>query len=145
MSQVSYTHSASRDEVGMAKSKKRKPQQQPKPKSTPVEVSTEAKVPEEADKQPVSVATTSVATPGKHTEKPKVAKPKAPPVVTKKRSRLMFFVDAFNELRKAHWPSRKETARLSVLVFTVCVVVGAILGGLDFIFTKLMGALLFGG
>lgn len=127
----------------MAKSKKRKPQQQ-KPKVTPVESSAEATV-SEVEEQSVSVATTSVATPAKKTEKPKAAKPKAAPTVTKKRSRLMFFVDAFNELRKAHWPSRKETARLSVLVFTVCVVVGAILGGLDFLFTKLMGLVLFGG
>jgi preprotein translocase SecE subunit len=130
----------------MAKSKKRKPQQQ-KPKATPVEASAEASVSENevAKEQSVSVATTSVATPAKKTEKPKGAKAKAAPTLTKKRSRLMFFVDAFNELRKAHWPSRKETARLSVLVFTVCVVVGAILGGLDFLFTKLMGLVLFGG
>jgi len=128
----------------MAKSKKRKPQQQ-KPKATPVEASTEPQVSEEVEEQSVSVATTSVATPAKKTDKPKTGKPKAAPTVTKKRSRLMFFVDAFNELRKAHWPSRKETLRLSVLVFTVCVVVGAILGGLDFLFTKLMGLVLFGG
>lgn len=127
----------------MAKSKKRKPQQQ-KPKVAPVESSAEATV-SEVEEQSVSVATTSVATPAKKTEKPKATKPKAAPTVTKKRSRLMFFVDAFNELRKAHWPGRKETARLSVLVFTVCVVVGAILGGLDFLFTKLMGLVLFGG
>lgn len=128
----------------MAKSKKRKPQQ--KPKATPVEASPEATVSEEeVEEQSVSVATTSVAMPAKKAQKPKAAKPKAAPSVTKKRSRLMFFVDAFNELRKAHWPSRKETMRLSVLVFSVCVVVGAILGGLDFLFTKLMGLVLFGG
>jgi len=130
----------------MAKSKKRKPQQQQKPKAAPVEASAEATVSEEAKEQSVSVATASVATPTKKTEKPKATpKAKAAPVVTKKRSRFMFFVDAFNELRKAHWPTRKETMRLSVLVFAVCVAVGAILGGLDFLFTKLMGLVLFGG
>ncbi|MCK5585063.1 preprotein translocase subunit SecE [Candidatus Bipolaricaulota bacterium] len=65
--------------------------------------------------------------------------------VTKKPSRLRFFVDAFGELKKAHWPSRKETYRLSVLVFVVCVVVGAFLGALDLVFTKMMGLLLMGG
>ena len=76
-------------------------------------------------------------------KKRKQAKPVGIP--TKKPSRLRFFVDAFLELKKAHWPSRKETYRLSVLVFVVCLVVGAFLGVLDFIFTKMMGLLLLGG
>ncbi|MBN1856496.1 MAG: preprotein translocase subunit SecE [Dehalococcoidia bacterium] len=89
-----------------------------------------------------------VATPVKTSKdskdkKRKQAKPAG--TVTKKPSRLRFFVDAFGELKKAHWPSRKETYRLSVLVFVVCVVVGAFLGVLDFIFTKMMGLLLLGG
>ena len=66
-------------------------------------------------------------------------------VTTKKPSRFRFFVDAFLELKKAHWPSRKETGRLSIMVFVVCVVVGALLGGLDFVFMKMMGLLLVGG
>ena len=143
---MSYSYSASRDEVGMAKSKKRKPQQQPKPKAaTPEQVAGEAEDSQEEAVQSVSVATTTVATPAKKLDKAKAAKPKAAPVVTKKPSKLRFFVDAFNELRKAHWPGRRETARLSLLVFSVCVVVGAILGALDFGFTKIMGLLLFGG
>ena len=66
-------------------------------------------------------------------------------VTTKKPSRLRFFVDAYLELRKAHWPTRKETTRLSIMVFVVCVVVGALLGGLDFVFMKMMGLVLVGG
>ncbi len=66
-------------------------------------------------------------------------------VTTKKPSRFRFFVDAFLELKKAHWPTRKETMRLSIMVFIVCVVVGALLGGLDFVFMKMMGLVLVGG
>ncbi len=70
---------------------------------------------------------------------------KAAVVTTKKPSRFRFFVDAFLELKKAHWPTRKETTRLSIMVFVVCVVVGALLGGLDFVFMKMMGLVLVGG
>jgi len=70
---------------------------------------------------------------------------KAVVVTTKKPSRFRFFADAFLELKKAHWPTRKETVRLSIMVAAVCVVVGALLGALDFGFTRMMGLLLFGG
>ncbi len=75
----------------------------------------------------------------------KKRKPSRVVVTTKKPSRFRFFVDAFLELKKAHWPSRKETTRLSIMVFFVCVVVGALLGGLDFVFMKMMGLVLVGG
>jgi len=77
----------------------------------------------------------------KERSKPKTPKPA--PVLTRKPSRFRFFVDAFHELRKAHWPSRRETVRLSLLVATVCLVVGAILGAFDFVFSGLMRFLLF--
>jgi preprotein translocase subunit SecE len=54
-----------------------------------------------------------------------------------KKSRLHFFVEVVAELRKAHWPTRQEAVRLSLLVLAVCVVVGLILGGLDQAFTRL--------
>jgi preprotein translocase subunit SecE len=60
-----------------------------------------------------------------------------------KKSRLSFFAEVVAELRKAHWPSRQEALRLSMLVLAVCIVVGAILGGLDWVFTRLF--LLLGG
>jgi len=60
-----------------------------------------------------------------------------------KKSRFSFFAEVVAELRKAHWPTRQETLRLSILVLVVCAVVGAILGALDFAFTKLF--LLLGG
>ena len=60
-----------------------------------------------------------------------------------KKSRLSFFPEVIAELRKAHWPTRQETLRLSILVLVVCAVVGGILGALDFAFTRLF--LLLGG
>mgnify|MGYP001145427550 CR=1 FL=1 len=75
-----------------------------------------------------------------HAKKAKAAK-----LAPAKKSRLGFFGEAITELRKAHWPTRQEALRLSVLVLIVCVVVGAILGGLDFGFFRLFKALLPGG
>ena len=60
-----------------------------------------------------------------------------------KKSRFSFFPEVIAELRKAHWPSRQEALRLSILVLIVCVIVGAILGVLDLAFTRLF--LLIGG
>ncbi len=60
-----------------------------------------------------------------------------------KKSRFSFFPEVVAELRKAHWPTRQETLRLSILVLIVCAIVGGILGALDLGFTKLF--LLLGG
>jgi len=60
-----------------------------------------------------------------------------------KKSRFSFLIEVVAELRKAHWPTRQETLRLSILVLIVCIVVGAILGVLDLAFTRLF--LLLGG
>jgi preprotein translocase subunit SecE len=54
-----------------------------------------------------------------------------------KKSRFSFFVEVVAELRRAHWPTRQEALRLSLLVLVVIVVIGAILGALDLGFTKL--------
>lgn len=47
-----------------------------------------------------------------------------------------FFQDVISELRKAVWPTREETIRLTWVVLVVAAVVGAILGGLDFVLSK---------
>ncbi|MDH4068289.1 MAG: preprotein translocase subunit SecE [Dehalococcoidia bacterium] len=60
-----------------------------------------------------------------------------------KKSRFRFFADVVAELRKAHWPTRQEALRLSILVLAVAVVLGLILGVLDLGFTRLF--LLLGG
>jgi preprotein translocase subunit SecE len=60
-----------------------------------------------------------------------------------KKSRFSFFPEVIAELRKAHWPTRQEALRLSILVLVVCAIVGGILGALDLGFTRLF--LLLGG
>jgi preprotein translocase SecE subunit len=79
----------------------------------------------------------------RHAKKVKAAKSITAPA--KKKSRLSFFAEAVEELKKAHWPTRQEALRLSILVLIVCVVVGAILGALDYGFTRLVTDLLLGG
>ncbi len=54
-----------------------------------------------------------------------------------RKSRFSFFSEVVAELRKAHWPTRQEALRLSLLVLVVCAVVGAILGALDYGFYRL--------
>jgi preprotein translocase subunit SecE len=62
----------------------------------------------------------------------------------KRKSRLSFFPEAIAELRKAHWPTRQEVLRLSLIVLIICIIVGAILGALDYGFTKLFTTLVVG-
>jgi len=63
---------------------------------------------------------------------------------TAKKSRFVFFAEVVAELRKAHWPTRQEALRLSVLVLIVCAIFGAILGGLDYAFYRMFASLLLG-
>ena len=42
------------------------------------------------------------------------------------------------ELRKVVWPTRDEATNLTVVVLAVTVVMTAILGGIDYLFSKLL-------
>ena len=65
-------------------------------------------------------------------------------VRTKKEGRIKrWWRETIGELRKVNWPTPKEAWRLTKIVVLVILVMGALLGGLDFGFTKLMG-LIFG-
>ena len=44
---------------------------------------------------------------------------------------ITFLQETVSELRKAVWPSKEETARLTVIVIVLAVAVGVFLGGLD--------------
>ncbi len=70
---------------------------------------------------------------------------KAITVSTKKRSKLNFIWESLEELKKAQWPTKREALRLSILVMVICVVVGGILGVLDYGFTKVLTELILGG
>ena len=52
---------------------------------------------------------------------------------------VSFFRETRDELKKVVWPTRQETIRLTLVVIIISLIVGLFLGGLDFIFVKLIG------
>ncbi len=58
--------------------------------------------------------------------------------------KFKFFGEVISELKKVVWPTRKELTNLTLMVIIICVVVGAILGALDFGFFQLFNKLLLG-
>jgi len=49
-----------------------------------------------------------------------------------------FLKETSSELRKVTWPTRPEIVRLTGLVIIISLIVGVFIGGLDFVFTKLL-------
>ncbi len=49
-----------------------------------------------------------------------------------------FLNETYTELKQVVWPTRKEVVRLTLIVITLSVLVGIYIGGLDFIFAKIM-------
>lgn len=54
---------------------------------------------------------------------------------------ITFLKEVREELYKVAWPSREQTIRYTVLVILAAVVVGAFLGGLDYLLTFLTAIL----
>ena len=52
---------------------------------------------------------------------------------------ITFFGEVRDELKKVVWPTRQEVIRLTMVVIVVSLAVGVFLGGLDFIFTRMLG------
>ena len=62
-----------------------------------------------------------------------------PPVAPRTVGRvnpITFLQETVSELRKAVWPSKEETTRLTVIVIALSVVIGIFLVGLDRLFDK---------
>ena len=76
-----------------------------------------------------------------------LAKAKKPQVQTgqPKKRRFTFFSDIIGELRKVVWPTRQETIRLTLIVLGLCVVMGVLLGAVDYGFSELVAKVLLGG
>lgn len=55
---------------------------------------------------------------------------------------IRFMREAFDELRKVSWPSRETTVRYTVIVIVSSLVVGIVIGGLDYLFTFLLEVVL---
>ena len=59
-------------------------------------------------------------------------------------SRLRFIGETIAELRKVVWLTRREAAYLTILVLIVAIIVGLVLGALDYGFTRLVDGLFLG-
>ena len=56
---------------------------------------------------------------------------------------VVFLQETYQELRKSIWPSREETARLTLVVIVLAIVAGFFLGGLDRVFAELFSRIIF--
>lgn len=54
-------------------------------------------------------------------------------------SPVSFLREARDELSKVVWPTKQEVVRLTFVVIAISLVVGLFLGGLDFVFVKIIG------
>ena len=98
---------------------------------------------------------TKVLQPAKNNEKaangkksqvaPAKVKKSQPQVNQPKKRRFTFFADIVTELRKVVWPTRQETLRLSLIVIGLCLVMGLLLGLLDYGFSELVAKVFLGG
>ena len=50
--------------------------------------------------------------------------------------------ETIGELRKVNWPTRKEATNLTIVVIIVLIAMGAFLGVLDLLFTRLFALIL---
>ena len=55
---------------------------------------------------------------------------------------ISFIGQTKEELRKVTWPTKKEVVRLTMVVIISSVIVGLYLGGMDYIFTRLLGLII---
>jgi preprotein translocase subunit SecE len=53
-----------------------------------------------------------------------------------------YFTETIGELRKVTWPTRKEATNLTIVVLIVMTAMSIFLGGLDFIFNRLINLII---
>jgi preprotein translocase subunit SecE len=83
-------------------------------------------------------------------EKTKEVKPKAEKPKNDKPNFLQrwagglrrWFNETVGELRKVKWPTRKEAINLTIIVLVVSIAMAFFLGGLDFIFSRLLNLII---
>ena len=62
--------------------------------------------------------------------------------VNRSAPRFQGFGEIISELRKVVWPSRPDTTHLTIVVISVSVAVGLLLGVVDFLFAQVVNLLL---
>ncbi len=55
---------------------------------------------------------------------------------------VIFLQEVRSELEKVIWPTRKQAVNLTLIVIGVSIVIGFFIGGLDYVFAKIMELLL---
>jgi preprotein translocase subunit SecE len=78
-------------------------------------------------------------------KQPRQTRGARPPAQPKRRLRLKvpgWIEDIFSELKKVTWPTRDETAYLTMVVIIVAVAVGIVLGAVDIFFNWLIDKIL---
>ena len=63
---------------------------------------------------------------------------KAQAVVKEPNVIVRYYRETVGELKKVVWPTREETLRLTYIVMAVIIVMAALLGSADYLFTYLM-------
>ncbi|MBI2103860.1 preprotein translocase subunit SecE [Candidatus Woesebacteria bacterium] len=53
-----------------------------------------------------------------------------------------YFSEVKLELSKVVWPKKQEVVRLTLVVLSISAIVGIYLGGIDYLFTKLLESLI---
>lgn len=51
---------------------------------------------------------------------------------------IKYFTQVKQELQKVTWPTREQTIEMTTIVIAVSLITGVYLGGLDFVFTRLI-------
>ena len=51
---------------------------------------------------------------------------------------IVFLKESYLEAKKVNWPTRKEVLKYTLLVIGLSVVLAIFLGGVDFLFTRLL-------
>jgi len=55
---------------------------------------------------------------------------------------IQYFKEVRVELTKVTWPTRAEATHLTIIILAASLIVGLYIGGLDVLFTKLLGLFL---
>jgi len=64
----------------------------------------------------------------------------SPPVNNPKPA--VFVKQSLAELKKVVWPTKKKVLRMTIIVITVSLLTGLFIGGLDYLFTQIMGLII---
>lgn len=57
-------------------------------------------------------------------------------------SPVVYVQEVVQELKKVSWPSLEQTRNMTILVIVVSLLVGVYVGGLDFVFSRLIALII---